>query len=77
MRRMPLLARRLAVRFENRVDKGDRRVQLGPFPLRLLPLWRQGAGQGQAYLPTMYSQLFSYPSDRAGAMFVLPPDLLV
>jgi hypothetical protein len=77
MRGMPLLARRLAVRFENRVDKGERRPQLGPLPLRLLPLWRQGAGQGLAHLPTMYSQLPRYRADRPGAMLVLPPDLLV
>jgi hypothetical protein len=77
MRGMPLLARRLAVRFENRVDERNCRSQLGPLPLRLLPLWRQRAGQGLAHLPSMYSQLPRYRADRPGAMLVLPPDLLV
>jgi len=77
MRRVPLLARSLAISFQNRVDERKGRSQLRALPFPLLPLRRRGAGQGLAHRPPMYSQSPRYRADRPGAMCVLPPNLLV
>jgi hypothetical protein len=77
MRRVPLLERGPAIGFQYRVDERQRLCQLRPIPFRLLPLWRNRAGQSLAHLTTMYSQSPCYCADRSGAMFVLPPDLFV
>lgn len=56
MHRMPLLARRLAVRFENRIDERNCGSQLGPLPLwsrALAKAWRK------------HTSSFHYTDERA------------
>ena len=67
MRRMPLLARRLAVGLQNRVDKRQRRCQLGPLPLGF---FRSG---GRALAKAWRTSRRCTPNFRATARIVPAP----
>ena len=77
MRCMTLLARRLAVGLQDLVDEGSHRRQLRPLSFRNFSFGGNGARQRLPHLAAMNSKLPRYAADRAGAMLVLPPDLLV
>ncbi len=76
MRRVPLLARRLQVRLQNRVDELPDRLQLRTLPLRRLALCRKGIGQRLPHHPSVYSKLAGQTSNRLPAELVLPSQLL-
>jgi hypothetical protein len=77
MRRVALFSGCLAVGLQDRVDKRNRWRQLRMLALGHLPFRRNRAGQRQAHLPPVHSQLPRHRPDRARTVFVLPPDLLV
>src|SRR5437660_1701671 len=66
VRRVPLLARRFAVAFQNPVDKGNRRHQLRPLPLRYLPLPRQRSLRNGSMWSS--SRLLGVPTSNAGVV---------
>src|ERR1039457_5521955 len=77
MRRVTLFSGRLAVGFQDRVDKWNRWRKLRMLAFRHLPCRRYRAGKRLAYLPPVHPQLPRHLPDGSGTVFVLPPDLFV
>ena len=75
MRRVPLLARRFPVGFQNRIHKLDRRLQLPSRPFGLLPRLRQRAADRLAHHAPMHAQLLGHPAIVPIAELVLSADL--
>jgi hypothetical protein len=76
MRGVTLLARRLAVRLQDPVDKGHQwpehwTLALGPLALRRLRI-----SQRLAHHPAVHSQFAGDPIDRPHSKFVFPSNLL-
>src|SRR6185369_6331665 len=71
MCRMPLLSRRLAVRFQKRIDEGHRRLQLRSLSHRCLSLARNRTEHRLTHHPPMNPQLLGDPSNRSTAMLIL------
>ena len=71
-----LLARRVAVGFQDGVDEANQRSDHRPLALAQLALWRLGVGQGLAHHPAVDSQLAGDPLYRPDAELVFPPNLL-
>src|SRR5579883_545891 len=76
MRRVPLLARRRSIRFQNRVDERNHQPQPGPLPLRLLAPGRNRVAQRLTDHASMHAQLLGHSQDRAHPELVLAPNLL-
>jgi len=75
VRRVPLLARRLAISLQDGIDKGDRRLQFGVRPFRLLPGLGQGAGNRLPHHSPMDFYLPGHARDRPYAKLVLASNL--
>jgi hypothetical protein len=75
-RRMPLLARRPLILLQNPVDEGRDRIQFGPGAPRVVPRWRQCAGQRLPHHPTVHPELCRHARHRPDAELMLPAKLL-
>jgi hypothetical protein len=75
MGRVPLLARGLSVRLQDRVDEILHWPQLGTRPFRSLPLRRQRAPQGFPDHPPLHTKLAGYSANRPLTVLVFSPDL--
>ena len=73
---VPLLPGSFLVRFQNRIDEGPRRLQLGSLSYRCLALYRNSAQHRFTYHPPMNPQLLGDPSNRSTTMLVLASNLL-
>src|SRR5271168_3121830 len=76
MRRVALLARRVAVRFQNRVDKRPQRPDYRALPLTRFALRRFRPRQGLAHHSPVHSELVRHCPDRSNAKLVFSSDLL-
>ena len=74
--RMPLLARRLAIGFQHRIDELGGCFQFPAWPFSLLPRLRQRTSNRLAHHPPMHTQLLGHPGNRSDAELVLSTDLL-
>jgi hypothetical protein len=72
---VPLLARRLPVALQDRIDEILDRPQLGTRPFRSLPLRRQRAPQGFPHHPPVHTELAGYSANRPLTVLVLSPHL--
>ncbi len=72
-RRVPLLARRTPVCFQNAVDELSQRSDLGPRSFFGRALAWHGVTQRFAYQPPVDTKLTRHPGHAAYAEFVLPP----
>jgi hypothetical protein len=75
MCRVPLLPWRLVVGFQNRIDAGNRRLQLRSFSHRYLSLDRNGTEHSLTHHAPMNPQLLGDPSNRSTAMLILTSNL--
>jgi hypothetical protein len=73
---MTLLARRRAIAFQDRVNKGLHRPDGWPLAFDPLAFRRFRARQRLAHHPPMHSELVCHRPDRPNPKLVLPPDLL-
>jgi hypothetical protein len=73
---MTLLARRLAVGFQDGVDEGNQRSHHRPLACRPLALRRLRIRQRLAHHPAVNAKLSGDSLDRPDAELVLPPNLL-
>src|SRR5262249_32621836 len=76
MRGMTLLARRLAIRLEDRVYKRAQRSDYRPAPFHLLALRWFRARQRLAHHSPMHPELVRHCPDRPNTELVFPTDLL-
>jgi hypothetical protein len=76
MRGVTLLARRLAVGFQDSVDKANQRPDYRPLALGPRALRRLGARQCLTHHPAVDAQLARNPLYRPDAEVVFPPNLL-
>src|ERR1039458_5518841 len=74
---MALLARSLAIGFQNRVDKRCSRFDLHMRPLGLLPPRRDSTAHRISNRPTMHPQLPRNTDNRTRPKLILPANLLV
>ena len=77
MCRVPLLPRRVPVRFQDRIDKCHHRFQFRSFSLRSFAFYRLRASHRLAHHPPVNPHLLGDSSDRSTTMLVLTSDLLV
>ena len=75
VRRVPLLAGRLPVRFQHAVDQDSHCIDLRPLPLVFLPFRWNRAGNRLPHHPPMHAVLLRQTLDRLSGRVVLP-DLL-
>jgi len=71
-----LLAWRVAVSFQDGVDKRPHRPYRRPLTSTPLARWRLGTRQRLTHHPPVYPQLAGYPLNRSDAELVLPSYLL-
>ena len=77
LRRVPLLARRLAIGFQNRVDECRRRSNLQMRAFGLLAPRRQRTSNCLSNCATMHTQLPRHTDNRTRPKLILPANLLV
>src|SRR4051812_8702159 len=72
---VPLLARSLAIGFQHRIHKLDRRPQLPTRPFGLLPWFRHRVSDRLAHHPPMHPKLLGHTGNRSYAELILSTDL--
>ena len=75
MRRVPLLARRLAVTLQDLINKGDHGLQLQVRPFGLLTRLGQGAANRLPHHAPVYLDLPGHPGDRSHPKLILASNL--